>query len=282
MTSPIETIADALIAFILSLLHDPEAAAEFAADPQSALDQHGLSGVCMADVAAVRPVIVDRPEVIHHVQHHEWGPTPGGGGGGGPIGEIVRMIQQYTTTIEQNTAIDARSTLVDQSVNQNIWTEGGDVTQQFDQEAVIAAGDHSVAAGDDVAVVDSDVDVTMGDVSVGNEEYDGSFNEVGGDADDAPPALPGEDAAEPPAPADPAPAPADDAPAPADPAPVEAVPVEAAPVEAASPAPPPADVPEPADVLEGDMTAGASESYEADAAAATLDDQPADLPLDDE
>lgn len=286
MTSPIETIADALIAFILSLLHDPEAAAEFAADPQSALDQHGLSGVCMADVAAVRPVIVDRPEVIHHVQHHEWGPASGGGGGASPVGEIVRMIQQYTTTIEQNTAIDARSTLVDQSVNQNIWTEGGDVTQQFDQEAVIAAGDHAVAAGDDVAVVDSDVDVTMGDVSVGNEEYDGSFNEVGGDPDDAPPALPGDDATAPPAPADPAPAPEEAAPVPVEAAPAAAdpapAPAEAAPVEAASPASTPADVPEPADVLEGDMTAGASDSYEADASATTLDDQPADLPLDDD
>ena len=279
MTSPIETIADALIAFILSLLNDPEAAAEFTAHPQSALNEHGLSGVCMADVAAVRPVIVDRPDVIHYVRPPNW-PPPGDDDDAGPIREIVRMIQQYTTTIEQNTAIDARSTLVDQSVNQNIWTEGGDVTQLFDQEAVIASGDHAVAAGDDVAVVDSDVDVTMGDVSVGNEEYDGSFDQVGDDAD-APPAVPDDTADEPTAPVAVA-APADAAaaaPAAADPVPVAA---QTAPVADAAPAAAPADVPEPADVLESDMTAGASDSYETDAAAETLDDQPADLPLDDD
>lgn len=291
MTSPIETIADALIAFILSLLHDPEAAAEFAADPQPVLDQHGLGSVGMADVAAVRPVIVDRPDVVHHVHHQDSAPPVGGGGGGGPVGEIVRMVQQYTTTVEQNTAIDARSTLVDQSVNQNIWTEGGDVTQLFDQDAVLASGDNAVAAGDDVAVVDSDVDVTMGDVSVGNEEYDGSFNQAGESPDGAPSAVPGEDAAPLPAP-DAAPAPTDEAPAdpaptgpaPAAPAPVEAAPAptETAPAEAAAPASAPADVPEPADVLESDMTAGTSDSYEADAAAATLEDQPADAPLDDD
>lgn len=271
MTSPIETIADALIAFILSLLRDPDAAAEFEATPQSTLDQHGLSGVCMADVAAVRPVIVDRPDVVHH--YYPSGPTPGDSG---PVGEIVRMIQQYTT-IAQNTSIDARSTLVDQSVNQNIWTEGGDVTQLFDQEAVIASGDHAIAAGDDVAVVDSDVDVSMGDVSMGNEQYTDSFNDVGGSADEADTAAAesGSPAADP-TPVAATPQAADTAGAPDAPAVDHAAP-SAAPVQASAPA----AVPEPADVLEGDMTAGAGDGYDADAAVVGLDEQPDDLPVDD-
>src|SRR5690606_20231605 len=172
MTSPVETIADALIAFILSLLNDPEAADEFVARPQAVLADHGLQGACLADVAAVKPVIVDHPGVTPH------NPPPPPPHEPSVVNEIVRMIQQYTT-------IDARSTIVDQSVNQNIWTEGGDVTQWFDQEAVVASGDESIAAGDDVSVVDSDVDVSMGDVSIGNESNQDSFNNTGTDPDDA-------------------------------------------------------------------------------------------------
>lgn len=265
MASPVETLADALIAFILSLLNDPEAAEGFVAAPAALLASNGLQNVCMADVAAVRPVIVDHPHVVRHENPPP--PPPDDGGGHGAVHEIVRMIQQYTT-------VDARSTIVDQSVNQNIWTEGGDVTQLFDQEAVVASGDESIAAGDDVQVVDSDTDISMGDVSIGNETNDGSFNQTGdgnvsgAGADEAPAdeAVDAEtvaaEATEPVAP--PADAPAEPAPAPA------------------TAPPPPADVPEPADVLETDMTANAADSYETDAASATVDDQPVDVPLEDD
>ncbi|MFD5224670.1 IniB N-terminal domain-containing protein [Microbacterium sp. NPDC058342] len=263
MTTPVETIADALIAFIMSLLHDPEKADEFVARPQAMLDENGLNGVCMADVAAVRPVIVDHPAVVHHenpppppVHHHD------------PVHEIVRMIQQYTT-------VDARSTIVDQSVNQNIWTEGGDVTQLFDQDAVVASGDESVAAGDDAEVGDSDVDVTVGDVAIGNTTNDDSFNTTGAADDDAPApdeALPLAIADEP-AEASAADPVADDADAG----------TTAAADAAPAPAAPPASVPEPADLLESDMTAGGADSYEADAAsAAVLGDAPVEDPLEDD
>ncbi len=77
--------------------------------------------------------------------------------------------------------VDARTTIVDQSTNQNIWTNGGDVTQIFDQEAVVASGDSAVAAGDDATFVDSEVDVTVGDVAIGNTTNDGSYNTTVGD-----------------------------------------------------------------------------------------------------
>ena len=166
MTSPIETIADALIAFILSLLRDPEAAAGFAADPDTALETNNLRGACMADVAAVRPVIVDRPDVVTRTQTD---PPPPPSTPTEVTNEIMRIVQQFTT-------IDARSTTIDQSVNQNIWTEGGDVTQVFDQEAIVASGDGSVAAGEDGQIANGDTDITVGDVSIGNETNDGSFN----------------------------------------------------------------------------------------------------------
>ncbi|PKI89290.1 hypothetical protein CW368_13230 [Actinomycetales bacterium SN12] len=282
-----ETIADALIAFILSLLRDPDAAEGFVASPEAALARNGLEDVCMADVAAVRPVIVDHPHVINQSSPPPPPPAdPAGASGDGAVREIVRMIQQYTTHI------DARSTILDQSVNQNIWTEGGDVTQVFDQEAVIASGDNAVAAGGDATVVDSDVDVTVGDVSVGNETNDGSFNQTGsGPSDDddtaGAPGGPGgaaDGASQPDSSAGDADSDAPEAAVAAVGAAVDTAVqagAETAPV-AAQPAPPPADVPEPADLLESDMTAGAADAYDSDSASAALDDQPVDIPVEDD
>ncbi len=176
MISPVSTIADALIAFILSLLRDPATAEEFAAAPTQTMNDNGLEGACLADVQAVRPVIIDHPSVTPKP------PAPPPPNPPEPPNEVVREINRI---INQFTSVDARTTIVDQSVNQNIWTEGGDVTQVFDQEAVVASGDNAVAAGDDATVVDSDVDITVGDVAIGNTSNDDSFNTTvsgGGDS----------------------------------------------------------------------------------------------------
>ena len=63
MSTPVATVADALIAFILSLLHDPAAVEEFNAAPKAAMANNGLQDACAADVQAVKPVIVDHPHV---------------------------------------------------------------------------------------------------------------------------------------------------------------------------------------------------------------------------
>jgi hypothetical protein len=286
MTSPVETIADALIAFIMSLLRDPEAANGFAGSPQAALAARGLSDVCMADVAAVRPVIVDHPSVVHHSSPPP--PPPSDPGSDGAVREIVRMIQQYTIDAQHYTSIDARSTILDQSVNQNIWTEGGDLTQVFDQDAVVASGDSAIAAGDDVTMSDSDTNVSVGDVTIGNQTDEDSFNQTGTDTD----ADTGTDTdtdtdMDAPAPDDtPADADADALPssdpvaaaAPAD----QAVDAAAAAAPASEPVAPPADVPEPADLLEGDMTSDSTDAYDADATGAPLDDMPLDGPVEDD
>ena len=71
-------------------------------------------------------------------------------------------------------------------MNQNIWAEG-DVTQIFDQEAVLAVGDESVAAGDNALLDESNTDVTIGDVAIGNTETNvdiaDSFNDESIDVD---------------------------------------------------------------------------------------------------
>lgn len=185
MSTPVATVADALIAFILSLLRDPAELEEFDAAPKAMLANHGLEDACLADVQAVKPVIVDHPSVI--VKPVIPPPPPN------PPDEVIREIRNI---VNQFTTIDARSTIVDQSTNQNIWTNGGDVTQIFDQEAVVASGDGSIAAGDDATAIDSEVDVTIGDVSVGNTTNDGSYNNTGGAVAETDPTLvsTGEDA----------------------------------------------------------------------------------------
>lgn len=157
MTTPLATIADALIEFILSLLNDPDAAAEYDANPEAALASAGLAECTAEDVRAVAPIIVDRPDV--HPNPH---PNPPGPGPKPPV-------EKEIWNIANNFHIDNRATIVDQSVNQNIWA-GGDVNQIFDQEANVASGDESIAAGNDANVDNSDTEVTVGDVNIGNEE----------------------------------------------------------------------------------------------------------------
>lgn len=263
MATPVETIADALFSFILSLLRDPVAAKAFTAEPQTTLANHGLGNVCQADVAAVKPVIVDHPSVVYvpspaPAPQPVYHPTPSA-----PpehhdaVREIVRMVQHFTT-------IDARSTIVDQSVNQNIWTNGGDVTQTFDQSAVIASGDHAVAAGDDATIVDSQVDITTGDITAGNTTNTDSYNTTGADpvpAETSEPTVVYETVYDP----------------------AEVGDAVGGAVEAAHATAADAPVPEPADVLEGDMTASAGDTYEADtASAAAIDDGTLDTPLEDD
>lgn len=173
MSITLATVADALIEFILSLLRDPEVASEFDADPQAALGSRGLSQVRAEDVCAVAPIIAERPAVMP-------ASSPSVAPSGGSSNPVVREIQN----IVNNFTIDNNTTIVDQSVNQNIWA-GGDVTQVFDNEAIVASGDDSIAAGENVDIdqtQDNSTTITAGDdANVGNDTettvIDDSFNE---------------------------------------------------------------------------------------------------------
>ena len=209
MSTVIATMANALIEFILSLLRDPEVAEEFAADPEGTLHSRGLEGVTYSDMCAVLPMVYDNPQVV---QRTDPAPAPSGGGGGevGP-GQVIRQLQDVITN---NAYVTNNATIVDQSVNQNLWAQG-DILQMFDNEALIASGAGASVAGRDIvnddsrdssttittgrdAVVDSDIDVS---------EVSGSHNEVAPTTDPSQPAVP--EAAPQPAPApEPAPAPA--------------------------------------------------------------------------
>ena len=267
MSTPVAVIADALIAFILSLLHDPEAAEEFVANPEPAMHGAGLQGACLADVRAVAPVVVDHPSVTPKPPHT--GPNPPD-----PVDPVIREI---VNLVNQFTTVDARSTIVDQSVNQNIWTEGGDVTQIFDQEAVVASGDESVAAGNDASIVNSDTDITTGDVSIGNDEYNDSFNEDNSDTTDIDDSFQDNstnDDSTNAAVEDSVQDNSTDVDVDVDDSNVDNSNVVVEPAPAPAPAPAAAVVDEPADVLESDMTAAADDSYDADSAAGAAMDEP--------
>ena len=92
--------------------------------PEAALANHGLEDACAADVQAVKPVIVD--DAHGHRQDRQRAAAASRNDDNEVVREISRIVHQFTT-------VDARSTIVDQSVNQDIWTNGGDVTQIFDQ-----------------------------------------------------------------------------------------------------------------------------------------------------
>ncbi|BDV31934.1 IniB N-terminal domain-containing protein [Microbacterium terricola] len=163
MSLTLATVADALIEFILSLLRDPDAQAEFDADPEGALAARGLQHAGPSDVAAVAPIIIERthvvqvgvPQPVYFEREHQ--------------SAIVREINQVTSHFQW---VDDRDTVVDQSVNQNIWADG-DVTQTFDNDAIVASGDEAVAAGNDATVDktwDESTTIEAGDdVNMGNE-----------------------------------------------------------------------------------------------------------------
>jgi len=167
MTTPLATVANSIIEFILSLLRDPAALQELEDDPETTLARNKLSGLCADDVRAVAPVIYDRPDVVPRTAAATTAHAPNVSTHAAPQShtEVVNELTRITTSW---TMIDSRSTIVDQSVNQNIWTEGGDVSQIFDQSAGIASGDGSIAAGDDTTIDNSNnvnADVGADDLS---------------------------------------------------------------------------------------------------------------------
>jgi hypothetical protein len=215
-------ITAALLDFLMSLLRDPDAAAEFAADPEGALEKAGLSEITCDDVDTVMPVVLDYAPMVGEREYNTGGNTTTGGDAGGPVTggsgghgghgghggnggngghghghghgvEHAHAVQQIHHVVKNYsyTVTDDRDTIVDQSVNQNIWADG-DVLQVFDQDSVVASGDHAVAAGDDAWVdqsTDNSIDVDLeagGDINIGNttdsynddhSKIEDSFNE---------------------------------------------------------------------------------------------------------
>ncbi|ALE75596.1 MULTISPECIES: IniB N-terminal domain-containing protein [unclassified Pseudonocardia] len=179
-----------LIQFILDLLKDPKLLAEFKDDPQGLLAQCGLSEVSADDVRDAIVLAQDNDDVSFDRSYNTGGSGHSGGGHHTPPpppvehGEDpVKYLDKYVTNNHYTYNVDDRDTIVDNSINQNIDTGGGDFRQDIETNSVVASGDGSVAAGRDI----SDSTITTGDDNVvgdGNNVVKGDDNTIAfGDGD---------------------------------------------------------------------------------------------------
>ena len=176
-----------LIEFILDLLRDPEKLAEFKENPHGMLASCGLSEVSADDVRDAIVLAQDNDDVSFD-RNYSTGSDKGGDHGGGghhappppvehpkPGQDPVEYIDKYVTNNHYTYNVDDRDTIVDNSINQNIDTGGGDFRQDIDTNSVVASGDGAVAAGRDI----SDSTITTGDDNIvgdGNNVVDGDDN----------------------------------------------------------------------------------------------------------
>ncbi|WP_214408038.1 IniB N-terminal domain-containing protein [Pseudonocardia lacus] len=108
---------NALIEFLLDLLRDEQAQAEFARDPQGMLARAGLEGVSAQDVCDAQPIVADHPAVRHHPQHdaprhHHDGPRHHDHDD--PVREIHHVVK--THTVEKDVVVKHHS-------EQNVYNE---------------------------------------------------------------------------------------------------------------------------------------------------------------
>jgi hypothetical protein len=187
-------MTQSLLDFILNLMRNDDAKAAFATNPDKALADAGLSNVCSEDVsdamsyvAEYHPVtfVGDRSYDVgdtrvsqHASSGHFDGSRDDDDRGYRPEhhdgGSHAAVVQQLDYITNNYSYADSHDTVIDKSVNQNIWNKG-DLSQRFDDHSVTAT-DHSVAAGRDI----------NGDVANGDDNVVGHDNTVGNtfDSDD--------------------------------------------------------------------------------------------------
>lgn len=154
----------------------------FAKDPQGALDHYGLKDVSPEDVRDAI-VLADDSQTADFSRNFDTGfhgALPSSHSSGHSEGhdaghkEAVEHLSRYVT----NNFVDDRDTTVDDSVNQQIRTHGGDVNQDIETHSTVASGDGAVAAGDDIR----DSTITTGDNNqVGDGNIKGDHNVQGED-----------------------------------------------------------------------------------------------------
>ncbi len=161
-----------LLDFILNLLRDSNAKAAFVADPEKALADAGLSNVCSEDVSDAMTYVAEY-HPIAPVGHREYNVSSTNvshqsGGNYHPHPEPhATAVQQLEYITNNYSYVDDHDTVIDKSVNQNIWNDGV-LNQRFDDHSVTAT-DHSVAAGRDID----------GNVANGDGNLVGDGNDVG-------------------------------------------------------------------------------------------------------
>jgi hypothetical protein len=174
------TNSTSLLDLLLSLLRDPSALAAYQEDPDGFLATCG--DVSPDDIRDALVLLQDNQDADFNRDYNTGGnhvhvpppPAHNPEPGESDHDASIRYLNTYIT----NNNIDDRDTIVDNSVNQQIDTGGGDFDQDIDIDSTVASGDGAVAAGDDI----EDSTITTGDDNqVGDDNVRGDGNVVGDD-----------------------------------------------------------------------------------------------------
>ncbi|MEU6700041.1 hypothetical protein [Pseudonocardia sp. NPDC046786] len=137
-------------------------------DPVAALEEHGLGHLTVEDVRDAIVIAQDNDTVSFDRNYDtgvDWAGTgrggwDGGGKEGGHAAAVHEKVHVEDNFYEYN--IDDRDTIVDNSINQNVDTGGGNFRQDIETNSVTASGDGAVAAGRDI----EDSVITTGDGNI--------------------------------------------------------------------------------------------------------------------
>ena len=183
---------NALIEFLLDLLRDEEAQAEFARDPQGMLARAGLENVSAQDVCDAQPVLADtagvRPAPRRHdddgdgPQHHHHRPRPDDDDD--PVREIHHVVKTHTVEKDVVVKHHYEPNVYNEYNNHFSYTDNSITADTViqdsfneDNDGVDNKGgvidDSNVANGDQENVGNSDEDTTITDsLNEDNSETD--------------------------------------------------------------------------------------------------------------
>ncbi|MBN8899537.1 MAG: IniB N-terminal domain-containing protein, partial [Rhodospirillales bacterium] len=173
-----------LLDFIKNLLGNDELRQDFAQDPQGTLHDAGLDGVSPADIHDALILAEDDSQHADFSRSYDTGHNSIGYSAPPPPvhhdyatpAASHEVAAQYLNNYVTNNYIDDRDTTVDNSVNQQIDTHGGNFAQDIDNHSATASGDGAVAVSGDV----SNSPITTGDNNqVGDGNVKGDGNVVG-------------------------------------------------------------------------------------------------------
>jgi hypothetical protein len=178
------TASTSLFELLLNLLRDPSAINAYLDDPDGFLSDCG--DVSPADIREALLLIQDSQEADFGRDHNAGGnhiqiPPPPAAPEPQPGESNHEAAARYLDSYVTNNYIDDRDTTVDNSVNQQIDTGGGDFDQDIDIDSTVASGDDSVAAGDDLEDSENDSEDDEDDE---DDERDGDEDEDEDDEDD--------------------------------------------------------------------------------------------------
>ena len=128
------TAATSLLDFILNMLKDPQAQAEFRASPEQVLAANGLTGVSAADIHETLPLVTDN-RFVELASSHAASPSVVPAAGDSGIHAAIQYLHHITCTYRY----DDHGAHGHDLGHVNIWAVG-DVTRTFDDSHVLTGG----------------------------------------------------------------------------------------------------------------------------------------------